>query len=69
MDREKKFMRVEEVAEELDVSVSHAYKVMQKLNAELKEKGFITVSGRLNRQYFYERLYGTGREDSTDASL
>ena len=52
MEREKRFMRVEEVAEELDVSVSHAYKVMQKLNAELKEKGFITVSGRLNRQYF-----------------
>ena len=27
---------------------------------ELKEKGFITISGRVNRQYFYERLYGTG---------
>ena len=38
MEREKRFMRVEEVAEELDVSVSHAYKVMQKLNAELKDK-------------------------------
>ncbi len=69
MEREKRFMRVEEVAEELDVSVSHAYKVMQKLNAELKEKGFITVSGRLNRQYFYERLYGTGGEGASDAGV
>lgn len=69
MEREKRFMRVEEVAEELDVSVSHAYKVMQKLNAELKEKGFITVSGRLNRQYFYERLYGTGKEGASDAGV
>ncbi len=69
MEKEKRFMRVEEVAEELDVSVSHAYKVMQKLNAELKEKGFITVSGRLNRQYFYERLYGPGKEGAEDASV
>ena len=69
MEREKRFMRVEEVAEELDVSVSHAYKGLQKLNAELKEKGFIPVSGRLNRQYFYERLYGTGGEGSQDAGL
>ena len=69
MEKEKRFMRVEEVAEELDVSVSHAYKVMQKLNAELKEKGFITVSGRLNRQYFYERLYSTGKEGTEDAGV
>ena len=27
---------------------------------ELKAKGFITISGRVNRQYFYERLYGAG---------
>lgn len=23
-------------------------------------KGFITIAGRVNRQYFYERLYGAG---------
>ena len=30
---------------------------------ELKAKGFITISGRVNRQYFYERLYGAGKGD------
>lgn len=57
--RDKNFMRVEDVAEELDVSKSYAYKVVQKLNKELEEKGYITISGRINRQYFFERTcYG-----------
>ena len=33
------FMRVEEVAQELGVSKSYAYKIVQKLNEELKNKG------------------------------
>ena len=32
------FMRVEEVAQELGISKSHAYKVLHQLNAELWEK-------------------------------
>lgn len=55
---EQKFIRVEEVAKELDISTAHAYKIMRQLNEELKAKGYITVAGRVNRQYFNERLYG-----------
>lgn len=50
------FMRVDEVAEELDISKSHAYKIVQKLNKELEAKGMITISGRVNKQYFMERF-------------
>ena len=32
------------------------------LAEELKAKGFITIAGRVNRQYFYERFYGSGKE-------
>ena len=46
---EQSFMRVEEVAQELGVSKSYAYKIVQKLNQELKEKGYLTISGRVNR--------------------
>lgn len=60
---EKKFIRVDEVAKELDVSVPYAYKIIRKLNDELKEKGFITIAGRVNRQYFNERLYGAERNE------
>ena len=58
------FMRVDEVAQELGVSKSYAYKIVQKLNAELKEKGFMTISGRVNKQYFFERTcYGAVKKE------
>ncbi|MDE5764094.1 MAG: DNA-binding protein [Ruminococcus sp.] len=52
---DKSFMRVEDVARELDVSKSYAYKIVQQLNKELAEKGYLTISGRINRKYFLER--------------
>ena len=58
-----KFICAEEMAQELSVSKPYAYKLIKRLNDELKEKGFITISGRVNRQYFNERLYGMGREE------
>ncbi len=58
-----KFIRADEVAAELEISVAYAYKIMKKLNDELDEKGFITVSGRVNRQYFNERLYGIQKKE------
>lgn len=61
---ENGFMRVEEVAEVLEVSTSFAYKIIRQLNSELKAKGYITVSGRVNRDYFYERVYQGGKEVS-----
>ncbi len=36
-------------------------KVIRQLNDELKAKGFITIAGRINREYFYERLYHNGK--------
>ena len=48
------------------VSKSYAYKIVQKLNQELKEKGYLTISGRVNRKYFQEKAcYGRPeRKDS-----
>ena len=58
------FMKVDEVAQELGVSKSYAYKIVQKLNEELKSKGFLTISGRVNKQYFMERTcYGAERKE------
>lgn len=57
------FMKVQDVADELGVSKSYAYKIVQKLNDELKAQGFITISGRVNKQYFLERVcYGTAEK-------
>ena len=60
---DNKFIRAEEVAQELSVSKPYAYKLIRQLNEELKTQGFITITGLVNRQYFYERLYGAGKGD------
>ena len=36
---ENKLMRASEVAKELDVSLSYAYKLIKQLNEELRQKG------------------------------
>ena len=51
------FMRADEVAKELGISRSYAYKLIRQLNQELKERGFLTIAGRINRDYLRERLY------------
>ena len=56
------FMRVEEVAQELGISKSHAYKVIHKLNAELREKGYLTISGRVNRNFSWRSFAMARRE-------
>ncbi len=59
---ENNFMRVEDVAKELGISKSYAYKIVQKLNADLRAKGFLTISGRINRKYFLEKFCYSGAE-------
>lgn len=46
---ENKFIRVDEVAKELDVSKPYAYKIIRQLNEELKTKGFLGLGSRRNR--------------------
>ena len=56
------FMRVNEVAEELGVSVPYAYKLIRQMNKELEKTGCITISGRIDRKFFQEKFYGTRTE-------
>ena len=53
---ERMFMRVGEVAEALDVSIPYAYKLIRELNEELKRRGCITIAGRIDRKYFFEKV-------------
>ena len=58
------FMSVDEVAQTLGVSKSYAYKIVHRLNEELKAEGFLTISGRVNKQYFMERTcYGATKKE------
>ena len=55
------FMKTEEIAKELGVSKSYAYKLVREMNDELNKKGFITIAGRVSRQYFKEKFYGISK--------
>lgn len=50
------FYRCEDIKKILHIKESKAYKIMHTLNKELEEKGYITVSGRVPKKYFHERL-------------
>ena len=52
------FVRAEEVAGALGISKPYAYKLVREMNEELKQKGFITIPGRVSRRYFEEKFYG-----------
>ena len=50
--KESIVMNVQEVAEALQVSEPKAYQIIREINQELEEKGYITVRGKVNRDYF-----------------
>lgn len=56
------FMRVNEVAEELGISIPFAYRIIRQMNEELAKTGCITITGRIDRKFFHEKLYGTRSE-------
>lgn len=49
-------LSVKDVMEVLCVSKSKAYQIIQKLNEEMKQQGYLVVRGRVSKTYFYERM-------------
>ena len=58
MDNKKIYLTASEVSELLGVSMGPSYKLIQKMNKELKDNGFLTIAGKIPRKYFEERYYG-----------
>ena len=54
----KQFIGAKEVAEIMGVSETKAYQIIRQLNADLAERGYITISGKVSRLYFEEKCYG-----------
>ena len=52
----KNFMTVEEVAQELNVSKSYAYKVVREQNAEISELVYLTVLASVKANFFRKKL-------------
>ena len=58
------FIRVDDMVSELQISKPYAYKLMREMNEELRKKGFMTISGRVSRQFFEEKFYRIKREEA-----
>lgn len=57
------FYTADEVALQLGVSKAYAYKIIKKLNNELNQKGFITIVGKVNKDYYNERIYQSTKRE------
>lgn len=57
MQQRSSFYKVDDIKNILGISTSKAYKIIQQLNKELKEKGYIAVAGRVPVKYFNEKYY------------
>ena len=54
----KRFLTAKDVAEYMGISVSKAYQIIQKLNAELNSMGYLTIAGKVSTVFFLEKVYG-----------
>ena len=55
-------MTADEIAKEMNISKSYAYKIIKRLNTELEEMGYYTVAGKVNRKYFLKKIdYDDGK--------
>ena len=58
MEKEKRFLNVGDVCELMECSQSKAYCIIKQLNGELEKKGYLTMAGKVNTKYFFDRFYG-----------
>ena len=56
-------MNAKEIREELGISKTLAYEIMQKLNKELEAKGYFVIKGKVSRRYLSEQIYGMPKEN------
>ena len=54
------FIGVKEAAEILGTSESYAYKLIQKMNKQMREEGYkgSIIRGRVDIKYLYKQFYG-----------
>ena len=56
--RNKLYYTAGDLSDLLGISLGHSYKLIRKLNEELAEDGYMTISGKVSKRYFEKRWYG-----------
>lgn len=60
------FMSADEVAKEMNVSKAYAYRIIQRLNKEMQDMGYITVAGKVNRKFFMKKVNYNDKENGKE---
>ena len=58
-------MNAQQVSEYLGVSVSYAYKIIDRLNRELEKAGFLTIHGKVDSLYLSRRFFPSAEQIQT----
>ena len=58
MRKRKMYLSVEDVAEVFDISVSFAYRVVERMNADLASKNSYVILRRVPTRYVEDKIYG-----------
>lgn len=52
------YLSMEDVAEVFDILVSFAYRVVERMNADLASKNYYVILGRVPTRYVEDKIYG-----------
>lgn len=69
MEESKRMMySAKQVSEVLGISVSYAYKIIDRLNKELIKSGYLVIPGKIDSQYLQNRFFppNTKAQDYTE---
>ena len=58
IEQNELLLDVNQISSLMKISVPTAYKLIQKLNSELKQNGYIVIAGKINRRYFESKVFG-----------
>lgn len=54
---ESRYYTCKDVMEMLGIGESKAYSIIRQLNRELEKKGYITINGKVHKEYFESKLF------------
>lgn len=58
MNCNTQFYNADDISRMLGISKSHSYRLIREMSSQLKAKGYLTISGKISKTYFNERIYG-----------
>lgn len=54
----KLYLSASDISTLLGVSVGFAYKIIREMNHDLRQKGYLVISGKVPTRFFEEKWYG-----------